>query len=171
MSLLNIIWVYGGLAWATFVCGMTCWLGGTAERIGGVTVWLAWVLSLVLFVPGPKGPGIATTIIDCTALAVFVILSLRTRRLWTVFAAACQLDDIMSHVVAQLSHFQLYSHIVAAGIWGGEGLLACLIAGTIGYRRRLKRAARLAAAWSPASSDAGDHAGLEQRFGRVKTPL
>ncbi len=142
MSLLNIIWVYGGLAWATLICAMTGWLGGTTERIGAATVWLAWVLSLVLFVPGPTGPGAATTVIDCTSLVVFVILSLRTRRLWTICIAACQLDDVMSHFASQLSHFQLYSHIVAEGLWGGEALLACLIAGTIGYRRRLRRHAR-----------------------------
>ena len=149
MSLINLIWVYGGLAWATLVCGMTCWLGGTAERVAAATLWTAWVLSLILFVPGPKGPGAATMIIDCTSLAVFVILSLRTRRLWTLFMATCQLDDVMSHVAAQLSHFQLYSHIVAEGLWGGEALLACLIAGTIGYRRRLRRQPALQAASRP----------------------
>ena len=152
MSLINLLWVYGGLAWATLVCGMTCWLGGTAERIAAATLWTAWVLSLILFVPGPKGPGAATMIIDCTNLVVFVILSLRTRRLWTLFMAACQLDDVMSHFAAQLSHFQLYSHIVAEGLWGGEALLACLIAATIGYRCRLKRASPLGAARSPDNS-------------------
>ena len=156
MSLINIIWVYGGLFRATVVCGVACWLGGTTERIIASTLWIAWVLSLILFVPGPKGPGMATTIIDCTVLVVFVTVSLKTRRLWTLFAAACQVDDVMSHVVAQLSHFQLYSHIVAAGIWGGEALLACLIAGTGGYRRRLKRAANLEAARSLAPRGAGD---------------
>ncbi len=139
MSLINLIWVYGGLAWATIVCGIACWLGGAAERTVAATLWIAWVLSLILFVPGPEGPGMPTMIIDCTCLVVFAAVSLRTRRLWTLFATACQLDDVMSHVAAQLSHFQLYSHIVAAGLWGGEALLACLIAGTIGYRRRLKR--------------------------------
>ncbi len=139
MSLVNLIWVYGGLARATIVCGMACWLGGTAERIVAATLWIAWVLSLILFVPGPKGPGMATTIIDCTVLVVFVTVSLRTRLLWTLFAAAYQVDDVMSHFAAQLSHFQLYSHIVAAGLWGGEALLVCIVAGTIGHRRRLKR--------------------------------
>ena len=91
----------------------------------------------------------ATTIIDCTVLVVFVTVSLRTRLLWTLFAAACQVDDVMSHFAAQLSHFQLYSHIVAAGLWGGEALLACLIAGTIGYRRRLRRQPALQAARRP----------------------
>ncbi len=143
MSLVNVIWVYGGLAWATLVCGVACWLGGTTERIAAATLWTAWVLSLILFVPGPKGPGAATMIIDCASLAIFVILSLRARRLWTLFMATCQLDDVMSHFASQLSHFQLYSHIVAEGLWGGEALLACLIVGTIGYRRRLKRERRL----------------------------
>jgi len=143
MSLTNLIWVYGGLAWATIACWITCWLGGTAERVGAAAVWIAWVLSLILFVPGPKGPGVATMIIDMACLAVFLALSLRTRRLWTLFAAACQLDDIMSHFAAQLGHFQVYSHIVAAGLWGGEALLFCLLAGMIGYQRRLKRQAAL----------------------------
>ena len=118
------------------------WWGGWAERTAGATLWIGWVLSLILFVPGPTGPGMATTIIDCTALVIFAWLSFRTRRLWTVFMTACQLDDVMSHIGAEMLHYQLYSHIVAAGIWGGEALLVCLIAGTIGHRLRLKRLAR-----------------------------
>jgi len=139
MSLVNIIWVYGGLAWATLVCGAAVIWGGWAERTFGITLWIAWVLSLILFVPGPDGPGIATTLIDSTALVVFAVVSFRSRKLWTLVATACQLDDVMSHVGAEAVHFQLYSHIVAAGIWGGEALLFCLIAGTIGHRRALKR--------------------------------
>ena len=72
-------------------------------------------------------------------LAIFGVLSFKTRHLWTLFAAACQLDAVMSHFAAKLTHFQLYSYVVALGLWGGQGMLVCLIAGTIGYRRRLKR--------------------------------
>ncbi len=114
------------------------------------------MLSLILFVPGPNGPGAATTIIDSTTLVVFVVLSLRTRRLWTLFMATCQLDDVMSHFASQLSHLQLYSHIVAEGLWGGEAPLACLIAATISYRRRLKRESVPGAAHPPALSGTGD---------------
>jgi hypothetical protein len=141
MSLVNIIWVYGGLAWATLVCGAAVLWGGWAERTVGITLWIGWVLSLILFVPGPTGPGIATTSIDGTALVIFAGVSLKSRRIWTLVATACQLDDVMSHVGAEWVHYQLYSHIVAAGIWGGEALLFCLIAGTIGHRQSLKRGA------------------------------
>ena len=136
---INLIWMYGGLAMATLACAGVYGWGGPTERVGAAAIWLAWVLSLLLQTHGPQGPGIWVVLIDVVVLAIFGVLSFKTRHLWTLFAAACQLDAVMSHFAAKLTHFQLYSYVVALGLWGGQGMLVCLIAGTIGYRRRLKR--------------------------------
>ncbi len=145
------LWMYGGLLMATLVCAGVYGCGGPTERVGAATVWIAWVLSLLLQTHGSHGPGIWVVLIDIVVLAIFGAVSFKTRRLWTLFAAACQLDAVMSHFAAQLTHFQLYSYVVALGLWGGQGMLACLIAGAVGYRRRLKRTSALKAARSPAA--------------------
>ena len=135
------LWMYGGLVMATLVCAGVYRWGGPAERVGAATIFIAWVLSLLLQTHGPHGPGPWVVSIDIVVLMLFSVLSFTTRRLWTVFGAACQLDAVMSHFAAKLTHFQLYSYVVALGLWGGQGMLVCLIAGAIGYRRHLRRKA------------------------------
>ena len=130
---------------ATLVCAGVYWWGGPAERVGAATIFIAWVLSLLLQTHGPHGPGPWVVLIDIVVLAIFGVLSFKTRRLWTLFGAACQLDAVMSHFAAKLTHFQLYSYVVALGLWGGQGMLVCLIAGAIGYRQHLRRNAAYSA--------------------------
>ena len=144
--LINFIWVYGGLTLATVVCAAACWWGGPAERVCAATLWIAWVLTLLVQSHGSKGPGDQVILIDTICLVVFTALSLKVRRLWTLFVAASQLDDVTSHFAARMFHYGLWSYIVATGIWGGEFILACLVVATIGYQRRLKRQAILQAA-------------------------
>jgi len=136
---IEFIWAWGGLALATIVCVAALIWGGSTERMIAITLWVAWVVSLLVESHGPKGPGDQVILIDVFVLLVFIGVSLKTRRLWTLFATASQVDDVASHFGARLLHWGLYSYITATGIWGGYFLIGCILAGIVGHRRRLGR--------------------------------
>jgi hypothetical protein len=137
--LVYYIWVWGGVAWATVVCAIACLWGGWPERICGATLWIAWVLSLLVESHGANGPGNQVILIDSICLVVFTALSLKWRHVWTLLVAASQLDDVVSQFAGKTLHYGLWSYIVATGIWGGEFILFCLLFATITRQRRLKR--------------------------------
>ncbi len=133
------IWAWGGFALATIVCACAALGGAATTRMIAATFWVAWVVSLVVASHGAKGPGDQVILIDVLVLVVFVAVSLKARRLWTLFAAASQVDDVASHFGARLLHGGLYSYISATGIWGGYFVIGCLVAGIVTDRRDLRR--------------------------------
>ncbi len=133
---IEFLWAWGGFTAATIVCALAAWRGGWAERTVGATLWVAWVASLLIESHGPDRPGLQVILIDWFVLFVFVAVSLKERRIWTLLLVASQVDDVASHATAHLLHYGLYSYITATGIWGGQFLIGCLAAGLIGYRRR-----------------------------------
>ena len=137
--MLQFIWAWGGFALATIVCAAAALWGGRTARVVAATFWIAWVLSLVVGPHGPYRPGLLIVLIDVVVLFIFVGVSLKTRRVWTVVAAACQLDDVASHLAGRLLHYGLFSSITATGIWGGYAIIACLLAGILTHRRDLRR--------------------------------
>ncbi len=141
--LVVFLWVYGAFALATLICAAACIWGGSAERVAAATLWIAWTLTLIVQSQDGKGPGIQVAVIDTVCLVIFIALSLKVRRLWTLLVAASQLDDVISHFFAQAVHYSVWSYVVATGIWGGHLILVCLVVATIAHQRRLKREARL----------------------------
>jgi hypothetical protein len=149
---IEFIWKWGSFALATAACAAAVLWGGWAARRIGATFWIAWVASLLLASNGPKGPGDQILLIDTIVLFIFVAIALKARHIWVLLTVASQLDDVASHVAQRLLHFGVYSYMTATSIWGGQFITFCLIAGTIGYRLRLKRHALAKAARSPAAS-------------------
>ncbi|MBW8733364.1 MAG: hypothetical protein JF571_03465 [Asticcacaulis sp.] len=139
MHLIDFIWQYGVAAIATVVCGWAMSYGGRTERFAATVILFFWMLTLIVQSQQGNGPGIWVKLIDITVLIIFVGMSLKTRKLWTVFMAAFQLDAVFGHAAATLLHFGRYPAAVAVGLWGGHGLLYVLIAGTISHRRSEKR--------------------------------
>ena len=133
------LWVWGGLAAATLICGAACLWGGPPERLCGATLWIAWVLSLVVDFTRHNGIDNLVVAIDCACLVVFTALSFKWRHIWTLLVAASQLDDIASHVAARATHFGRWSYAVVTGLWGGQLILVCLLVATINHQKRLKR--------------------------------
>jgi len=136
---INQVWQYGGLILATICCAWALWRGGPTERRGAIIIYIGWILSLLLQSHAKTGPGIWVNIIDICTLIALLHLSLQSRRLWTLFACASQLDAIASHISQVFEHFGQWAYFVIIGIWSGYGLLACLAAGVIGYRWQLRR--------------------------------
>ncbi len=136
---IEFIWAWGGFALATIVCAAACIWDGSEGRIVGATFWIAWVASLVVESYGHDRPGVLVPLIDTFVLLVFIGVSLKTRRLWTLLAAASQLDDVASHFGQQLIHYGGYSYITATGIWGGYFLIGCIFAGIVDHQWSLNR--------------------------------
>lgn len=131
---LNQAWQIGGFALAMLCCAWAFWRGGPVERRGAVYIFVAWTLSVLFQSHAKTGPGIWVTLIDIILLGLLVHLSIQSRQLWTLFVAACQLDAVASHFSQAFIHYSQWVYVMVLGIWGGYGLLICLVAGTIGYQ-------------------------------------
>ncbi len=134
-----VFWVYGVLGLATVICAAACLWGSRPERICGATLWIAWVLSLVIELLDGKGIGNIIVLIDSVCLVIFVAVSLKWRHIWTLLVAASQLDDVMSHFTAKMLNYSLWSYAMVTGLWGGQFIMLCLLIATLNHRRRLKR--------------------------------
>ena len=140
---MNFLWVYGSAFLACLCCIWAFWQGGRVEKYAAAIIFVAWVLSSLLQSHNGKGPGIWVELIDIVVLILFAALSLWSRRIWTLFITACQLDAVASHLVAHLTHFGVFSYLTATGLWGGEGLLIALAFGIVGYQKQQKLERRL----------------------------
>ena len=138
-----VFWVYGVLGLATVICAVACLWGGWPERICGATLWIAWVLSLVVELLDGKGIGNIIALIDSLCLVIFVAVSLKWRHIWTLLVAASQLDDVMSHLTAKMLNYSLWSYAMATGLWGGQFIMLCLLIATLDHRRRRLKRQRL----------------------------
>ena len=144
--LLYYLWVWGVFALATVICAAACLWGGWPERICGATLWIAWVLSMLVEILDGKGIGNTVVVIDTVCLIIFTAVSLKWRYVWTLLVAASQLDDVMSHFTAKMLHYALWSYAMVTGLWGGQFILICLVIATINHQRRLRRHSTLQAA-------------------------
>ncbi|MGA9659003.1 MAG: hypothetical protein WBQ60_07895 [Asticcacaulis sp.] len=124
---------------AALCCAWAFWKGGRTEKRGAVYIFIAWTLSLLLQSHAKTGPGILVNIIDIVTLCLLVHLSLVSKKIWTIFAAASQLDAIASHLAQVFLPYGQRVYVSVLAIWGGYGLLICLFAGTIGHQLDLKR--------------------------------
>ncbi|ESQ84624.1 hypothetical protein [Asticcacaulis benevestitus] len=136
---LNQAWQISGTLIAIVCCVWAWRCGGPAERRGAIYILTAWLLSVAFQSHQASGPGVWVDIIDILLLAALVHLSVQSRKPWTLFAAACQLDTIASHMSQVLSGFSQWAYVVVLGIWGGYGLLICLAIGTYNHQRETRR--------------------------------
>lgn len=134
------VWVYGGAVLALLVCAWAYWYGGPVEKRGAAIIFIGWALSLLLQ-SQHSGPNAWIVGIDVGVALALVALSIQSRRIWTIFAAACQCDAVVSHFAANFTAFgiETFTYVTVLGLLGGHGLLVCLIAGVIGYSFERKR--------------------------------
>jgi hypothetical protein len=140
--IIHLVWVWLGTILLVGGCIWALWRGETAERWGGGILLAAFGLTIVAQILQPKdiydGVGIIT--IDAAGLIAYVMLSLWSRRIWTLFIAAFQLNTVISHFAVYLSsHVDMYTQITAVGLWGGYAVSLALIAGMWGVERERRR--------------------------------
>jgi hypothetical protein len=138
---IEFIWGWTGTILLIVSCIWALWRGGPPERWGGGIMFVGFGLSILAdrLQPGVyDGAGLVA--VDTIVLIAFVILSLWSRRIWTLFIAAFQLNAVISHFAIYLSsHVDMYTQITAVVLWSGYGITFALMAGMWNVeRKRLK---------------------------------
>lgn len=137
-----IIWLVwsGGGALAAFLCCLwALWRGGRSEQAYAGLYGSAWILSALVDTHTHPGPNPLIMTIDVATLIGFATLSLYDRKLWIAFATACQLNDVITHLVGKAIPIDGYAYVTMIGIWGGWAQTLCLFIGMLHHEGRLKR--------------------------------
>ncbi len=143
---IEFVWQWTGTILLVGGCLWALWRGGPPERWGGGLLLGAFGLTVLAQILQPRDvyDGVSIVMVDVAALIAFVVLSLWSRRIWTIFMAAFQLNTVISHFAVYLSsHVDMYTQITAVGLWGGYGVSLALIAGMWRVERRRCRPSRI----------------------------
>ena len=142
--ILHFIWQWFGTMLMVGTCLWALWRGEAPERWGGGILVVGLFLSIIVQMTRSKDvyDGLGYVLVDVAALIAFVTLSLWSRRIWTLFISAFQLNAVISHFAQHLSsHVDIYTQITAVVLWSGYGLTFALMAGMWGVERRRARLA------------------------------
>ncbi|WP_303830788.1 hypothetical protein [Asticcacaulis taihuensis] len=137
--IIHFVWVWLSTILLVGSCLWAFWRGEAAERWGGGILLIGFGLTVIAQICQPKGvyDGAGIVAVDVAGLLAFVILSLWSRRIWTLFIAAFQLNAVISHFAVHLSsHVDMYTQITAVGLWGGYAITFALMAGMWQVERR-----------------------------------
>jgi hypothetical protein len=130
--IIHFLWSTIGTVLMIGTCLWALWRGGPPERWGGGILLVGLCVSVIVQMTRPKDvyDGLGYVLVDVAVLIAFVILSLWSRRIWTLFISAFQLNAVISHFAQRLSsHVDMYTQITAVVLWSGYGLTFALMAG------------------------------------------
>lgn len=112
------------------VCAYAILRGGRDERMGAIALAAAAVLSPMAVSHQWGGPELGVIFVDLALLAALIMLAMRSRAFWPMWAAGFQGCAVAVHVVATRSPTMLpavYAETLA--VWAYP-VLAALAAGT-----------------------------------------
>ncbi len=97
----DTLWAQVGAILTVLICAFAFLKGDDPERVGAGAYMLGWFAALLLQDDGPLD-GIPSAIVglDLTMLIVLSAIVWRWRPTWAVWACACQLLVVMSHVMS-----------------------------------------------------------------------
>lgn len=125
---------------ALLVCGLAMWRGDRSARWIAAAFLANWVGSLLVHRRHGQGTDFGVLVIDIVTLAVFVWVSMRTRRVWTIIASAFMTIIVASHVAVMIDLRVTINTLKASmAIWS-YGVLACIAFGTWTSMRRSDQA-------------------------------
>lgn len=120
-------------------CAFAYPFGGSSERCGATIMLVGSVLTILLeqselfdwrFARG----GLLA--IDLVVLAAFFMLAQRSKRFWPLWAAACHLIAVTTHLAVLIQPVRvLQAYAIMQGFWAYPMMLAIAI-GTESHRRR-----------------------------------
>lgn len=91
----------------------------------------------------PRTPEPGLFVSDVVVLILFLLISFRCRKLWTLFLSASQLNAVITHITAATHlHMPIAGYFGLNWIWSGNGLLLTLLVGTIQSMRERAQARR-----------------------------
>lgn len=121
---------------AVLVCGFAMWRGDRSARWIGAAFLADWLGSLLVHRQQVQSADYGVLAIDIAALAAFIWISMRTRRLWTIVASAFMAIIVASHVAVMIDLRVTINTLKASmAIWS-YGVLACIAFGTWAGGRR-----------------------------------
>jgi hypothetical protein len=121
---------------AILVCAVAMWRGDKSARWIGAAFLANWVGSLLVHNRNDLAADYGVLAIDVVTLAVFVWISVRVRRLWTIVASAFLAIIVASHVAVMIDlRVTINTLKVSLAIWS-YGVLACIAFGTWAAARR-----------------------------------
>jgi hypothetical protein len=128
-------WISFGVA--VLICGFAMWKGDRPIRFVAAVYLLGWIATPFLALRDPMQPEWRVMVLDTLVMVLFVGVSLRTRRLWTVFAAACQMMSVASHVVSIIDlRINISTVVVGLALLSYGVLVALLLAALSAIRAR-----------------------------------
>jgi hypothetical protein len=130
--MLDTLWSQIGLLPALLVGVFAFWKGGEAERLGMGAWVLGWMAGMLLQQDGNlyQGFQFGLFILDIVMLAVFTALTWRYRRSWPIWAGACQLVVLTSHIAFPLAKAASMTAFYTVLNVAGYGILAAIAVGT-----------------------------------------
>ena len=115
---------------AILVCGWAMWRGDWTARWTGAALLTSWLASLLVYRRDAYNADYGILAVDVLTLVVFVWISVRTRRIWTVVAAAFLAIIVASHVAVMIDlRVTLGTLFIGMAMWS-YGVLACIAFGT-----------------------------------------
>ena len=125
---------------AILICGLAMWRGDQAARWTGAAFLASWLGSQLVHRRDAYNAEFGLLAVDIATLAVFIWISMRTRRLWTVVVSAFAAIVVASHVAVMIDLRVTINTLKASmAIWS-YGILVCIAFGTWTARRGRDRA-------------------------------
>lgn len=126
---------------AIVICGAAIRFGDKPARRVGVIMLTGWLASLIVFRNSPRFTDTGLMLIDGLTAALFVWVSLSSRRLWTVVVSAFQLLAVASHLATIIDHrVTINTYMLSLAVWS-HGILAVLAFAVWRHWREQRRAA------------------------------
>ena len=144
MPVLHQVWLWGGYVGIVVAGGLAVWRGGWAERSAAATILFTWFLTP--FVQQHYDPTVTGIILDGATALILCGISLKAKRLWTLFAASSMVGALALHFMAGIfSHLGYFAYITSLGLLSGYYLIAALGAGVAEHRWAVRNVDRLKA--------------------------
>jgi hypothetical protein len=120
-------WMALLLFWS--ICGLAIWKGGREERLIAAVLILNTFLTPIIKRSDWASAGLFVT--DVVQLIIFLLIALKTRRWWPLFAAAIQLLMVLTHTARHMDPtLGAWAYITGGVIWT-YALLGCVLFGAL----------------------------------------
>lgn len=138
------LWFVANFGTAFLVCGYAMLRGGGPEKLVGIFLLGANILTFVIPDRRWNDVQFGVMALDIVAFVLFVALAMVVDRWWTLFLAGFQGLCVLLHL-AFWAQMRITSFVYSTGLnLIGYAVFATLLAGTVAHARRLRRPPALA---------------------------
>lgn len=143
MGVVHAIWIWGGYIGIVLASGFAFWRGGWAERAAAAAILIAWLLTPLA--QRRFDPTMGGIVIDAVTAVILCGISLKARRIWTIFASGSMVGAVACHLMAGVfSSLGYFAYITALGLLSGFYLIIVLTGGVFEHLYLTKQAGKLA---------------------------